>query len=231
MRDACARLSIPFPLQPPELRAAVAQTVEENGLVDAAVRVTVSRGPGPPSPVAEGCGPSTLLITARPAPPPPARPFRVCTAGRHPQWLIPAVKSLCYFPFQLARTEATARGFSEAVLCAGGYAVEGSYSNLFLVRAGVVHTPDLSSGCLPGITRAAVIEVVHSLGIPLREEPVPLEWLARCDETFLTSSLQGLVLVDELEGRLLPKFKPLGQRIAAELALRVEAERALLEHR
>ena len=69
----------------------------------------------------------------------------------------------------LANQEATHDGYEEAMLLdPQGFVCQGSGENVFIVRDGALHTPDLSGGALEGITRATIIEFASELGIPVR---------------------------------------------------------------
>ena len=65
-----------------------------------------------------------------------------------------------------------------------GYVSEGSGENLFLVRDGVIHTPSLAHSVLAGITRDSVIRIAADMGLTVREEAIPREWLYIADELF-----------------------------------------------
>ena len=94
-----------------------------------------------------------------------------------------------YMNSQLIRMEAAVNGYSEGIaLDAAGYVSEGSGENVFLVRDGKIHTPPLGASVLPGITRDTVIQIAHSLGIPLVETLVPREMLYLADEVFFSGT-------------------------------------------
>src|SRR5947209_1934558 len=83
-----------------------------------------------------------------------------------------------YMNSQLIRMEASINGYDEGIaLDTAGYVSEGSGENIFVVRDGKIHTPPLRASALPGITRAMVIELAHSLDIPIVESIVPREML------------------------------------------------------
>jgi branched-chain amino acid aminotransferase len=85
--------------------------------------------------------------------------------------------------------EAADNGFTEGIaLDVYGYVSEGSGENIFIVRDGVVFTPSLSSGPLPGITRNAVITLCEDLGVTVREGQIPREMLYVADEIFFTGT-------------------------------------------
>ena len=90
---------------------------------------------------------------------------------------------------QLIKMEAINNGYSEGIaLDATGYVSEGSGENLFLIRDGVVHTPALAHSVLAGLTRDSVIQICASLGLEVREEAIPREWLYIADELFFAGT-------------------------------------------
>ena len=72
--------------------------------------------------------------------------------------------------------------------------------DVFAVRAGVVETPALSSGCLAGITRAHLIELCPRLGVEVQETAIALDSLRAADELFLTSSTREVQPLVSLDG-------------------------------
>jgi branched-chain amino acid aminotransferase len=90
-----------------------------------------------------------------------------------------------YLNSQLAKMEAKADGYVEGIMLdSAGFVSEGSGENLFAVRDGVLYTAPLSAGILPGITRDAIIEMARDLGIEVREQLMPREFLYVADELF-----------------------------------------------
>jgi branched-chain amino acid aminotransferase len=85
----------------------------------------------------------------------------------------------------LIRMQAGVDGYAEGLaLDAQGLLSEGSGQNLFLVRDGVIFTPSVTSSILPGITRDTVLTLARDLGIEVREQALPREFLYVCDEAF-----------------------------------------------
>lgn len=72
------------------------------------------------------------------------------------------------------------------------FVCEGIWSNLFLKIDGRIFTPPLSSGCLPGITRALVLELAREKGIDILEEPIPISMLSEVESGWCTSTLRGM---------------------------------------
>ena len=94
-----------------------------------------------------------------------------------------------YMNSQLIKMEATLNGYAEGIaLDAAGYASEGSGENIFLVRDGVIYTPTLGTSALPGITRDTVIKLAREMGIDVREQAIPREWLYIADELFFSGT-------------------------------------------
>ena len=109
---------------------------------------------------------------------------RAATAG---------VKSTSYADHVLAYRHALNAGADEALMLnSQGHLAEGSMSNVFVVKDGVVQTPSLASGCLPGVTRQLVIALCADLDLPIKECQLGAQDIDRADEIFLTSSLREI---------------------------------------
>jgi branched-chain amino acid aminotransferase len=94
-----------------------------------------------------------------------------------------------YINAQLIKMEAVANGYADGIaLGPSGLVSEGSGQNLFLIRDGLLITPVLDGTSLPGITRGAVLQIAHDLGIETREDIVPREALYLADELFFTGT-------------------------------------------
>jgi branched-chain amino acid aminotransferase len=118
--------------------------------------------------------------------------------------LDPRIKSLNYLNNVLAKLEARQRGADEALLLNGaGMIAEASVANIFAVRGGALLTPPGSDGALEGITRATVLEIAATQGIPAREQTLGRFDLFAAEEAFLTGSGAGLVPVRSLDGRVI----------------------------
>jgi branched-chain amino acid aminotransferase len=106
-----------------------------------------------------------------------------------------------YINSMLALREALESGAEEALLLDNeGYVAEGSGENFFMVKNGVLYTPELTS-CLDGITRATVIELANELGITVREKRITRDEVYICDEAFFTGTAAEVVPIRELDGR------------------------------
>jgi branched-chain amino acid aminotransferase len=118
----------------------------------------------------------------------------VSDVRRNETSLLSRVKSLNCLDNVLARERARRQGADEALLLnSKGMVAEGGASNLFVVEGGGLVTPPIEAGALPGITRAAVMEIAVEAGIACRESNVRLDELREAKEAFLTGSIMGVM--------------------------------------
>ncbi|XFA72843.1 branched-chain amino acid transaminase [Thermosynechococcaceae cyanobacterium Okahandja] len=123
-----------------------------------------------------------------------------------------------YIVSALAKTEAVASGFDEAILLnEQGKVCEASGMNLFLVRDGHLITPSVDQDILEGITRRSVIELAQAAGIPVIERAVDRTELLIADEVFLTGTAARIVPVRRIETYTLPEAHPLTSDLQARL--------------
>jgi branched-chain amino acid aminotransferase len=100
----------------------------------------------------------------------------------------------------LANMEATEDGYDEAMLLdASGFVSEGAGENLFIVKNGVVYTPDLSAGALNGITRNTIFHICKDLGLQLVEKRITRDEVYICDEAFFTGTAAEVTPIRELD--------------------------------
>lgn len=103
----------------------------------------------------------------------------------------------------LALQEAVDTGYDEALLLdTDGFVMEGSGENLFIVRDGVVYTPELTSA-LDGITRGTVCELIEEEGLRLVEKRITRDEVYICDEAFFTGTAAEIMPIRELDNRVL----------------------------
>lgn len=201
---ALAVLEIPAP---PELRGWVIEAARSVQADPASLRLTVTRGAGagglaPPDVVSP-----TVVVVAGPMPAFPPVIYEhgltaIMASGRRNERAATAgLKTIGYTDSVAALIEARRRGAGEAILLdTEGHCSEATASNLFVWTGGVLVTPPVSCGALPGITRASILELAGVLGIPCAERPVSLDDLRRAQEAFLTSSLRAVVPLVRLDG-------------------------------
>ncbi len=106
-----------------------------------------------------------------------------------------------YMNSMLALKEALDTGYDEALLLdANGFVMEGSGENVFIVRDGLLHTPDLTS-CLDGITRRTVMQLAEEDGLQVVERRITRDELYIADEAFFTGTAAEVTPIREVDGR------------------------------
>ncbi|MBU6398699.1 MAG: aminotransferase class IV [Verrucomicrobia bacterium] len=198
------RLRLPF--APDALRGFADELLRRNAVSETVLRLTLTRGVGPRGYSPRRADRPFLVMELWPAPPVEAEAadgWRVIVSSIR----VPADDPLAAFktanklPQVLARAEADAQGADEALLLNhAGNVTEATASNLFWIQQGTVLTPPLSSGVLPGVTRALVLELCAALGIPCAEADVKAEGLKAAEGAFLSRSTSEIVEVVALDG-------------------------------
>ena len=124
-------------------------------------------------------------------------PYRINTSSP-----LTGIKSLNYLDRILSREEARSRDFDEAVvLNERGEIVSATTANIFWAKNGTVHTPNMSTGIIAGVTRECVIEIAAKHFIPLVEGVYEMADLTDVDEICLTSSVFGVAPVTTFDFR------------------------------
>jgi branched-chain amino acid aminotransferase len=101
----------------------------------------------------------------------------------------------------LAFQEAHDNGYDEALLLdAEGYVAEGSGENIFIVRNGIIYTPDLTSA-LEGITRDTIIQLADECKIPVKEKRITRDEVYIADEAFFTGTAAEVTPIREADNR------------------------------
>ncbi len=206
LAGSCRSLGFVYTPDMDVISESVRRLIEANGVREGYLRITVTRG------VHEGAltdleAPEpTVLIQARSMSLPPLEQHPPIVLGRAPFPInegspIAAHKSTSYQPNLLALAEGRADGADEVYfLNSRGHLAEGAISNLFLIRDGVVHTPEVGCGLLPGITRRVVLGLCRESDIPCEQGMYPESDILRADEVFCTNSLRGIMPVGVLKG-------------------------------
>jgi branched-chain amino acid aminotransferase len=197
LRAGAALLGIPVPFDDPTLSAALDTVLSANAVHHGSARLTLTRGPAPrgllPSPDPR----PTLLITATPGLPPvtPVHAVLSLATRRNQHSPLSRIKSLAYLDAILARREAADRGADDAILLdTDGHVAEASAANLFVLSNGVLATPPVSDGALPGIARGLILERCAAT-----ERSLSPTDLHTADAVFLTNAL-GLRPLISLDG-------------------------------
>jgi branched-chain amino acid aminotransferase len=194
------RVGLPVPVAA-DLRAGVAELLASDAVRQGRLRITVSA--------------ASCAITHHPVLPQPASAAVVVLPWRRNEHgALTGVKSTSFGENLVGQRRVRALGADEGLLGnTAGQVCEGLTSNVFMVLDGTLRTPPLSAGCLPGITRELLCEVLE-----VDQGDLPLSVLGRVEEAFLTSATRGVQPIHSLDGRPLPAPGPLTARAARALA-------------
>lgn len=125
-----------------------------------------------------------------------------------PRWHRCDIKATGLLPNVLARRDAAAAGAFEAIFHRDKQVTEGAATNVFALHGEELTTPPLDARLLPGVTRAALIEYLDSIGRRCIEQPVSLEQLVCADEVWLSSSTRELLPVTSIDGQRIGSARP-----------------------
>lgn len=198
-----------------DFEKAVHAVLAANNLSNARIRITVSPGRHLHLSKLARYNEPVVVVTASHLEPETAEVFesgfKIITSAfrRSGNSIVSRIKSTSYLECLLARHEALADGADDAlILNECGLVCEASMSNIFVVKNGILATPDTRCPILPGITREAVIELAHSMNFDIQETQLELEDIKTADEAFLTNSIIGIMPVVSVNGKPLSSGKP-----------------------
>jgi len=209
-------MELKLPLGANGFNKAVNDTIKENGLSEAYVRITVSRGPGEIGLDPELCPEPTVVIIAKEFKEYPPEMYAkgvkvavVQTRRNHPECLNPAIKSTNFLNNIFAKMEAKRAGAYEGIMLNhAGFVAEGTISNVFMVRRGELVTPPAIEGILVGVTREVVVKLAGGLGITVSEEPFTEVQMRQADEVFLTNTTMEVMPVTTVDGHAVGSGSP-----------------------
>lgn len=187
------------------LRSGVAATVAANDALGShlAVRITCSAGAIEADSRFPGriATPPTAVITAQPTDAPSPSPATATAMRTDLRREVAGCKHTSYLVAVLAQQRAAAAGCSDGLLTdAAGAPLEAATANLFVVQGATLLTPPPAAGILPGITRAAVLELGPRLGLEVVERTCTLTEVHHADEVLLTSAVRGVRAVVTIDG-------------------------------
>ncbi len=203
LHNDCGALRLPCPAESgllADVRLATA------GYPHATVKIMVTRGSGPRGYAPPPPGVPTRIVMAEPSAPPPRHEHgiivRLCRLRLAHQPALAGIKHLNRLENVLARAEWSDSAVAEGLLLdQEGFAIGGTMSNLFIIEAGVLITPDLSRCGVAGVTRERVIDLAKQAGTVCRVEAIPYKRVLDADGALLLNSLIGLWPIAKLEAR------------------------------
>jgi branched-chain amino acid aminotransferase len=202
MRRDAAKVHVPFPTDPADLRSQLLRLVEANSAWNATLRVMVVRNRGG---LFEGPDQErdfdVLAFTKDLNPWGNSVRLALKANARYAPNEFSGCKILSWCQNLTWYEEAHRQGFDEVVLLnERGEVSECTSANIFTAIGGEVYTPPLDSGCLPGVTRELLLEVVHVPGIQVIERALKPGDLEQADQVFITSTTRDLLPAVSIEG-------------------------------
>jgi aminodeoxychorismate lyase len=199
-------LKIKCPFTPKELEGFAGQLIGQNQMTDAVLRLTLTRGPGERGYTPQSDSRPTVVMTLHAAPPMdvknPVRWRLIASSYRIPAGdPLSSFKTLNKLAHVMARLEAVEKGADEALLVnTNGEVAETASGNLFWIHHEKICTVPAGCGALPGITRAVVLEICRTLGLPTNKRVIKPGALRNSEGIFITQSALGIVPVATLDG-------------------------------
>ncbi|HSQ42967.1 MAG TPA: branched-chain-amino-acid transaminase [Fibrobacteraceae bacterium] len=192
-----------------EMKQIILNTCAKNHIRDGYIRPIISRGIGDLGLNPYNCTKATVVCIAGSISLYPEKVYQegmkivtVPTPRNNNESLNPRVKSLNYLNNIMAKMEGIHAGAPEALMLnPSGMVAECTGDNIFIIKNGVVHTPNVQSGSLDGITRRTVIDVAKTRGLEVMEGPMSRFDIWVADEFFLTGTAAEVVPIVELDKR------------------------------
>jgi D-alanine transaminase len=224
------RITPPAEAQPEKIHEVVDRLIAENGLGDGegTLYLEITRGVAPRAHQFPPAGTApTVFAMARPFVPPEEQRAKGVSAVTVPdvRWLRCDIKTIQLLANVMAKQAAAERGAFEAILVRDGVVTEGSHANVIAVIGGELRTHPTNHLILPGITRAVVLELARSVGIPVREDPITATELPRVDELFIAGTTADVMPIVRVDDQLIGAGTPgaISQRLQRELRAHIDA--------
>jgi D-alanine transaminase len=198
-----AEIKLANPLSLDEWVTLINEAVERADESMALVYVQVTRGIAAKRDHVYPKGPATILVTVSAAPileRKTIKPYALVSLEDF-RWGRGHIKTVSLIAAGMLKNEAIAQGADDAVLIRDGLATEGTASNIFMVKDGVIATPPKSALLLHGITRDLLVELATANGLALQERDIWATELASADELMITGSGHEVWPVDQLDGQ------------------------------
>ena len=216
LKHSADAISLKLPLSLDKIGEALYESLKVNKLSEAYVRIHLSRGPGEIGLDPALCRAPTMIIVTQPFKDYPAEFYEggvavavVATRRNHPLAVSPVIKSTNFLNNILAKIESLKAGAYEGIMLNWeGYVAEGTISNIFTVKHGVLHTPDLETGILEGVTRDLVLHLARKDRIPIKEAKLKPHDLTSADECFITNTTVEVLPVTRVDGAAIGSGKP-----------------------
>ena len=210
LQNSAAMLSIDLPVPLAEISTRVSQTVEASANHECYIRIIVSRGTALKMGLDIHFSKSPrIVIIVVPLEPPSSDYYEhgvkislVSIRRNDITTLNPKIKSSNLLNNVLAYVEAKQQGSFEGILCnIAGNIAEGTGSNIFVIHRGKLRTPPPEAGLLEGVTRALVLDLAASTGLPCEQIQFAPAELLSSDECFITSTTKEILPVSHVDSK------------------------------
>ncbi len=205
--NSASMIDLSIPGDRKSIKKAIYETLHANKLKEAYIRITVSRGAGPLGLDPDLCPKPTFVIMSREFRKYPAQYYKkgikiavVNTRRNYKRAVDPAIKSLNFLNNILAKIEAKRLGAYEAIMLNyRGFVAEGTISNIFFIKDGVLYTPATDVGILGGITRNLILGVAKDLKMETKEGRFRKKDLYEADEVFISNTTMEVMPVSGVD--------------------------------
>ncbi len=229
LERSAAGIELASPMKSAALADEIARLIVRNQVGDGMVYLQLTRGAAERNHAFPQPARPTLLFYTRPLPPPvmpgEGEGVRLLPVADE-RWKRCWIKSIALLPNVLAKNQAVAAGFDEAVFVDGDVVSECAASNIFAVIGGKLTTHPIGSRVLPGITRALLLDHATTLKIEIDERPLHEEECIRASEVFITSTTREVSWVARWNDRYIGQARcgPVTAALHRALRERVRAE-------
>lgn len=211
--ESAKSIELIIPLSKEDFKKAILETLKRNKLIDAYIRVVISRGIGTLGLNPTLCPKASIIIIADYLAPlyegKNATAIIASTSRNSVTAINPMIKSLNYLNNILARIEANKAGVNEAIMLnQNGTICEGTGDNIFIVKAGVIITPPSAAAILLGITRQVVIDLAKDESLKIVERSITVHELNNADEAFFTGTAAEIAPLVTVDGRVIGTGEP-----------------------
>ena len=204
-------IQLTFSLEPTDFQRLLLSGLQQSGYREGKIYIQVTRGVAPREHIFPSQGEPTVFLSFRNM---NSLPTMVCQQGVSAitlpdiRWDRCDIKSLNLLPNVLAKQKAQEANAFEAIFVRDGWVTEGATSNIFVVKDGVIITPERNHFVLAGVTQQQVVTLARANGRDVRFRPIPISDLFQSDEVFLVGTTIEVLPVIQVNGELIRDGKP-----------------------
>lgn len=209
--DSAEKIRITIPYTKDKLHQLLHQLVEANNIDTGHVYFQITRGAGPRNHIFPGDDVKPVITGNAKENPRPLENFEKgvkATFVEDIRWLRCDIKSLNLLGAVLAKQEAYEKGCYEAILHREEIVTEGSSSNIYGIKDGVLYTHLANNLILNGITRQVIIKCAAEIGLTVNEQAMTKEQLLAMEEVIVSSTTSEVTPVIEIDGTVIGNGTP-----------------------